>query len=254
MDKKTQFFCINSTRNPLRKLVTISIIVTLIGSYAFGQGTVTTQEYNIVDIITSTLLDGTVQKNIFIDFGAGDSAKVDDLLSVYRLQKTPAGNPFRVHIGKVQILETFNEVSKAALVEIEPDSNLSSLKYKTVMVDDICIPVYYCKLIVHFQKSSFTLNPDDSLAIESLSTLPRLYKNIDILIEGHTDNEGNPQYNEKLSLDRANTIKNILVTLGVPTLSMKTIGHGDRYPMEPNTTERGRMENRRVELTISAEY
>ncbi len=242
--------------NHIPVLVYIPVLLVFLGGHSFGQkaNPAPIREYHIVDIITSTLFDGTVQKNIFIDIGSKDGAKVGDLLSICRLKKTPAGNPFRVRIGKVQLVETFNEVSKSAMVEIEPDSSLASLKYKTVMVDDICMPIYNHKLVIHFQKSSFDLNPDDLQAIESLPDQLRSYANIDILIEGHADNEGNPQYNEKLSLDRANAIKNILVNLGIPALYIKTIGHGDLFPIEPNTTERGRMENRRVELTITAEF
>ena len=255
-EKKMQSHSLRLYRYRIRGLVYIPVMWVLLGGYVFGQGTdpAPIREYHVVDIITSKKADATVQRNIFIDRGSTNGAKAGDLLRVLRIKKTHSGTPYRVRIGKVQIAETFNEVSKATMIENEPDSILSSLKYKTVMVGDLCIPIYYRKLIIHFQKSSFDLNPDDSQAIESISTLLQSYKNFDILIEGHTDNEGDAQYNVNLSLDRANAIKNILVSLGIPALAIKTIGHGDRYPVEPNTTEMGRMQNRRVELTVTAEY
>lgn len=77
-------------------------------------------------------------------------------------------------------------------------------------------------------------------------------KKIDsIVIEGHTDNTGTPQGNEKLSLDRASGVQ-AAIRQRLPGLSSPVIvrGWADRKPLTDNTTPAGRQRNRRVELFV----
>ncbi len=67
-------------------------------------------------------------------------------------------------------------------------------------------------------------------------------------IEGHTDSQGNASYNEKLSFDRANTVKAYLIDQGVKADHLEVIGYGEARPMASNDTEAGRRLNRRVEI------
>lgn len=72
-----------------------------------------------------------------------------------------------------------------------------------------------------------------------------------MIVEGHSDNVGADDYNQKLSAKRAETVKGILVdTLGLDPEQIKTIGYGKERPLKPNDTEAGRQANRRVELKI----
>lgn len=74
-----------------------------------------------------------------------------------------------------------------------------------------------------------------------------------VRIEGYTDSTGNPEDNLKLSRDRAQSVADMLVDLGVDEKRMKVIGYGDQYPVEANASERGRAQNRRVEIVFSDE-
>jgi len=69
-----------------------------------------------------------------------------------------------------------------------------------------------------------------------------------INITGYTDSTGDPGYNQKLSLARAQTLKAALVRLGVNSNRMTTVGGGETNPVAPNTSIEGRAKNRRVEL------
>ena len=73
-----------------------------------------------------------------------------------------------------------------------------------------------------------------------------------IEIAGHTDNTGSRATNEKLSLARANSVKNYLMNAGVSSLRMAAEGYAYDYPVASNDTEAGRAQNRRVEIYISA--
>ncbi len=71
-----------------------------------------------------------------------------------------------------------------------------------------------------------------------------------LLIAGHTDSTHNEDYNLRLSLARANSVKNYLVSKGISEDILTTQGFGKRKPMASNATEAGRRENRRVEFFI----
>lgn len=92
------------------------------------------------------------------------------------------------------------------------------------------------------------------LKSESIPELKRLIKflnennNINISIEGHTDNVGTKDYNNTLSKRRADAIKKYLVDNGIPNKRCSTVGFGSGKPIADNNTDEGRAENRRVEI------
>jgi OOP family OmpA-OmpF porin len=70
-------------------------------------------------------------------------------------------------------------------------------------------------------------------------------------IEGHTDNVGQPADNEKLSGERARTIKRYLIDKGIPTERLLAVGFGQNKPVADNASEAGRAQNRRTEFKIA---
>ena len=75
-------------------------------------------------------------------------------------------------------------------------------------------------------------------------------KNINIEIAGHTDNIGDEVYNQKLSNDRALSVKSFLVQKGIDSKRIKCVGYGEQQPIADNSTEFGREKNRRIEIRI----
>jgi OOP family OmpA-OmpF porin len=70
-------------------------------------------------------------------------------------------------------------------------------------------------------------------------------------VEGHTDNVGQPGDNEKLSGNRALTIKKWLVDKGIAKDRLIAVGFGEKKPIADNATEEGRAQNRRTEFKIA---
>ncbi len=68
-------------------------------------------------------------------------------------------------------------------------------------------------------------------------------------IEGHTDSQGSAEFNKKLSQQRADVVKEYLISLGVPEKMLDAEGMGEQYPIADNKTETGRQKNRRVVIT-----
>ena len=74
-----------------------------------------------------------------------------------------------------------------------------------------------------------------------------------VRIEGYTDSTGGKQENRKLSRDRAQAVADMLMDLGVDDKRIQVEGYGDEYPVDANASERGRAQNRRVEIVFSDE-
>jgi outer membrane protein OmpA-like peptidoglycan-associated protein len=72
-------------------------------------------------------------------------------------------------------------------------------------------------------------------------------------IEGHTDNVGSPEVNEKLGLERAEAVKMYLYEHHqIPLFKMNVISYGEEKPVAPNKTRAGRAQNRRVVIKVLA--
>lgn len=103
-----------------------------------------------------------------------------------------------------------------------------------------------------FKTSSSTLSDESKNALKkfaaSLADLP----DTDLTILGHTDNTGTAEYNEKLSVDRANSVASYLQTCGIERSRMKIEGRSYLEPIADNNTQEGRLQNRRVEIFVSA--
>jgi outer membrane protein OmpA-like peptidoglycan-associated protein len=70
-------------------------------------------------------------------------------------------------------------------------------------------------------------------------------------IGGHTDNVGKPDYNMKLSDERAAAVRQWLVAHGIAASRLTSRGYGDTQPVVPNNSDENRAKNRRVEVKCS---
>jgi outer membrane protein OmpA-like peptidoglycan-associated protein len=88
---------------------------------------------------------------------------------------------------------------------------------------------------------------------ESHSRLDRVveymthHRSTRIRISGHTDNVGNPRRNQRLSEQRAQAVRDYLVSHGIDGGRIEAVGLGDQRPVASNDTEEGRRQNRRIE-------
>jgi OOP family OmpA-OmpF porin len=69
-------------------------------------------------------------------------------------------------------------------------------------------------------------------------------------VGGHTDNQGAPATNQRLSLQRAQAVRTYLISKGVPAARLVAKGYGSTKPLVDNATPEGRAQNRRIELTV----
>ena len=100
--------------------------------------------------------------------------------------------------------------------------------------------------------NSTEILPAGKSNLQQLATSLQKYPNSDILIVGHTDSVGTDAYNLDLSQRRALAASTYLQSLSVPSSRLHTAGKGESEPIQPNDTEAGRSQNRRVEIAIYA--
>jgi outer membrane protein OmpA-like peptidoglycan-associated protein len=74
-----------------------------------------------------------------------------------------------------------------------------------------------------------------------------------VQVEGYTDSVGSDEYNQKLSENRANAVRDFLVTQGVQPTNITAAGYGKTKPVADNSTSAGRAQNRRVNLVVSGD-
>ena len=71
-----------------------------------------------------------------------------------------------------------------------------------------------------------------------------------VMITGYTDNVGDPNFNATLSQQRAEAVRDHLISLGADANKFEVSGAGESKPMADNSTEEGRAKNRRVEVEV----
>jgi len=106
---------------------------------------------------------------------------------------------------------------------------------------------------VLFDTAKFSLRP---LAREKLAKVAGIvsgHPGLSLDVEGHTDSVGGDEYNQKLSEQRGESVRDYLVQQGMSASSVTTRGFGKTQPVASNDTTAGRQQNRRVELVISGD-
>jgi outer membrane protein OmpA-like peptidoglycan-associated protein len=103
---------------------------------------------------------------------------------------------------------------------------------------------------VNFEFNKATLTNESETILTMAYNALVANPDVQIEISGHTDNVGSQQYNQVLSLKRAQAVKNWLVKKGIASNRMKTVGRGQNEPMSSNETDEGRAENRRIEFYV----
>jgi OmpA-OmpF porin, OOP family len=140
----------------------------------------------------------------------------------------PCGTVLSVEEG------TFN-FNLATFLMKGPDSELP----KTFVFDHL-----------NFDSATTRLTPESNSTVTNLIAIMKCYPTMQVRLEGHTDSTGDATANKQLSVDRANAIRDLLVTAGVDTSRITTAGYGADKPIASNDTEEGRARNRRTELVV----
>ncbi len=106
---------------------------------------------------------------------------------------------------------------------------------------------------VLFNSGKYDLMPPAREKLAKLSGIVLAHPGLNLGVEGHTDSVGSDEFNQKLSEQRAETVRNYLVEQGLPAANLTAKGFGKTSPVADNSTAEGRQKNRRVEIIVSGE-
>jgi outer membrane protein OmpA-like peptidoglycan-associated protein len=106
---------------------------------------------------------------------------------------------------------------------------------------------------VFFDTGKYDLRPEAREKLARLSGVLALHPDLQLEVEGHTDNTGSRDLNQTLSERRAGEVAQYLMELGVARGNVKASGLGDSQPVADNSSAEGRQKNRRVEIIVSGE-
>jgi outer membrane protein OmpA-like peptidoglycan-associated protein len=122
-------------------------------------------------------------------------------------------------------------------------ANAGSVKHEPLILEK-------ATLHFNFEFNSTTLDDDAREYLDELAKALIDNPELKIKLVGHTDNVGSEKFNQRLSIHRAQTLKDYLVEQGVNSERITADGKGMKEPLNKNETEEDKAKNRRVELTI----
>ena len=181
----------------------------------------------------------------------GDEEKPDYTTAVYSLSGiTEVYNP-KFHDQKV-LLSFQNKIkidanqSPANPVQLTDDEvSLIKSKLNSIHVDE----VLFISDKINFDVGSAKILPTSFPELDKIVKIVK-EKGVKIRIEGHTDTQGDAAFNQTLSEQRADSIKEYFISKGIKPENLETAGYGQSKPVADNKSERGRSINRRVEFII----
>ena len=103
-------------------------------------------------------------------------------------------------------------------------------------------------LYINFDTGKATIKPESEKIIGEIASLLQNNVELQLSIEGHTDNIGSPASNKALSVARAEAVLNAVVGKGIDASRLTAVGWGQEKPIAENRSEEGRAKNRRVEI------
>lgn len=103
---------------------------------------------------------------------------------------------------------------------------------------------------VQFESGSDKLKSSSSAKLDEAVQILKDNPSVRVQIQGHTDNMGDPEFNQTLSEKRAVSVKSYLVSKGIAADRLETTGFGENVPLADNSTTDGRSQNRRIEFRV----
>lgn len=110
--------------------------------------------------------------------------------------------------------------------------------------------IYPLTVSIYFGFDSYSLSDESKQKLREIFEKYTDGQDVQVELIGHTDAIGTPQYNERLSINRAKAAEEFLLSSGLAEERVQTEGRGENEPAAPNETVEGRRQNRRVKIVV----
>ena len=192
--------------------------------------------------------------NYYVDAGWKQGLELGSILNVYRRvdigdAEADTLRSMRLLIGTLEVIGVDESTSLTKVASQEPMRTLN-LDFNRFMVGDHVAPSLKLDSAVMFAAGASALTSRAAQELERAAKQIKAINPREIVVEGHTDNTGDPKVNYQLSFQRAQNVKDFLVGRGVAEKTIKAVGYGDTRPVSPNDYEENKMKNRRIELVF----
>jgi outer membrane protein OmpA-like peptidoglycan-associated protein len=147
--------------------------------------------------------------------------------------------------GEAQAAAEQERLAKEQATQLE--SQMSELKARQTNSGNVVLTMGD----VMFATNRATLAPGAMLSLDKLADILKQNPNEKVVVQGHTDNRGHADYNQQLSQQRAEAVKNALMDRGISPDRIIARGLGESFPVAGNETESGRQQNRRVDIVVT---
>jgi OmpA-OmpF porin, OOP family len=120
------------------------------------------------------------------------------------------------------------------------------VSYSTEMKSEVSSKSYQ----IQFETGSSVIKPESYKLLDEILASSVVAEGLKVGVYGHTDNVGNAASNQKLSEDRANSVKSYLLSKGLAAQRIESKGFGSEKPIATNATAAGKAQNRRVQIAL----
>ncbi|HET9603002.1 MAG TPA: OmpA family protein [Gemmatimonadales bacterium] len=181
--------------------------------------------------------NGPTNERVAMDTSMAPAGVRTDSADVQAYSPRGTGNVILPNGTRLSVPDTSLEARVVAFIN---DSNVKADKDTWFNFDRL-----------RFETGSATLAPGSQVQLRNLAAILGAYPDVHAKIGGYTDSTGNDDANKALSENRARSVMDQLVALGVDKGRLESEGYGEEHPVASNATEAGRAQNRRIALRIT---
>ncbi len=193
-------------------------------------------------------------RRYLIDRGIETSIFRGDVLNVYRERRLSRRmpEPMRLFIGTMTITDAQRGSSVGIFSPHEPMMSQALIKLKTSLKGDIVVPRLLLDSGVLFDPGLFALKPRAKAEFARVAEFVQLFTPAKLVIEGHTDSDGEDTANFRLSEQRAGEIRQYLINnyAFISAAMIEAKGFGESRPLVKNDTPENKALNRRIEVIV----
>lgn len=151
--------------------------------------------------------------------------------------------------GTTELTEAFSAARIKGTAVVAESISQDEVKRRYGKVLD-GLPLSPRRYILNFEFGTDRLVAQSRAMVPGIQNDLRQFPAPEVVVTGHTDAAGSPTYNDNLSLNRANRVRDILVAAGIPRDDVQTVGRGAREPLVASMSGRFDPRNRRVEIKL----
>ena len=193
------------------------------------------------------------ERTYYINKGIESSINMGDVLNVYREIRASRRAPaIRLFIGTMRIGSSQTGSAMGHFTANETAMTSSVIRRRTAMKSDIVVPILVIDSGVLFDPGQISLKPNAAQEFQKVADFVDNFAPGRLVIEGHTDSDGDEEANQSLSEARAEAVRLYLIETyaSITPAMVESRGYGETRPKVANDTPENKTLNRRIEVII----